>query len=146
VGHDFPSGPLDLQQVWMEVRVTDATGAVLHHVGGLDDTGAIVGDPPRLGGRELDAAGQDIRRHRLFEIAKVEKRVLLLGAAAEDVLEVSLPPDVAWPLEVRTRWLFRRANPSFARWATGGDEEGVGSPLPAHELVTWQGAVPASED
>ena len=146
VGHDFPSGPLDLQQVWMEVRVTDATGAVLHHVGGVDDTGAIVGDPPRLGGRELDAAGQDIRRHRLFEIAKVEKRVLLLGAAAEDVLEVSLPPDVVWPLEVRARWLFRRANPSFARWATGGDEEGVGSPLPAHELVTWQGAVPAPED
>jgi hypothetical protein len=141
VGHDFPSGPLDLQQIWLEIRVVDASGRVLHHVGDLSD-GAIVGDPPRLGGRELDASGQDIRRHRLFEIASLEKRVLSLGDATEDGVEIPLPEDVAWPLDVRARWLFRRARPSFARWALGGDEDGVGSPLPAHELVAHHGSVP----
>lgn len=145
VGHDFPSGPLDLQQIWMEVRVSDAGGRVLHHAGDLDEAGAVEGEPPRLGGRELDANGEDIRRHRLFEIATVEKRALALGAAAEDRVTVALPRDVAYPLDVRARWLFRRANPTFARWALGGEEDGVGSPLPAHEVVTWQGAVHAPD-
>jgi phosphatidylserine synthase len=142
VGHDFPSGPLDLQQVWLEVRVADADGKVLHHVGDLED-GAIAGDPPRLGGRELDANGEDIRHHRLFEIATVEKRSLILGGTAEDTVVVAVPEGVRFPLDVRARWLFRRAVPSFARWALGGDEFGTGSPLAAHELVTWQGAVQA---
>jgi len=146
VGHDFPSGPVDLQQIWMEVRVADAAGRVLLHVGDLGDDGGIRGEPPILGGRELDANGEDIRRHRLFDVVRVEKRALTLGASAEDQLLVPLPPDVVHPLDVRARWLFRRANPSFARWALGGDEDGVGSPLPAHELATWQGRVPAPEE
>ena len=77
---------------------------------------------------------------------RVEKRVLHLGEAVRDRLEVPLPEQVAYPLDVRARWLFRRANPSFARWALGGDEFGTGSPLPAHELVAWRGSVAAPKE
>lgn len=129
IGHPFPAGPLDLQQVWLELRVADAAGRVLHHVGALEG-GRIQGTPPRLGGREVDAAGRDIEHHRLLDLAAVvDKRILPLGGTVEDVVEVPVPDDAVFPLDVRARWLFRRANPGFTAWAMDG------AVLPAWELA-----------
>ena len=120
IGHTFPSGPPDLQEVWLEVRVTQGE-RVLHHVGDLDEQGRISGAPPWLGARELDASGAPIQKHRLFELAEVvDKRVLRLGGVVEDVLRIPLDPEVDEPVQIRARWLFRRCNPDFSGWAMPG--------------------------
>jgi len=132
-GHSFPSGPWDLQQVWLEVRVADAAGNVIHHEGGLDEDGRIVGDPLRLGAILVDAEGHAIERHeilRLYSIAR-ERVLAAQGEPIEDVLRIESPEGSQPPYDVRLRWLFRRAGADFATWALQTDE----SPIPAWELV-----------
>jgi hypothetical protein len=119
VGHTFPAGPLDLQQVWLEVRAVDSAGAVLRHDGALVD-GRIQGEPARLGGREVDEAGDEIEHHDVLSVvAVVDKRVLREGETVRDRFELT-GDGIVWPVEVRVRWLFRRANPDFTAWS-GGD-------------------------
>lgn len=133
IGHAFPSGPFDLQQVWLELRVSDAAGAVLIHEGALDAQGHLVGTPRRLGARELGPDGQELRHHRLFELTAVrDKRVLPLGGAVEDAFSVPLPPESVGPWDVRARWLFRRVNPRFSRWAMGEES----APFPVWEVAS----------
>ena len=142
VGHSFPSGPFDLNQVWLELWVEDAAGNVLHHAGDLDDSGGILGAPLRLGARELDEAGNEIPRHRILEVRSVaDKRVVGREGKLEDTVRVPLPESTSFPLEVRARWLFRRANPEFSRWALGRDgPEGL---MPTWELARARRAVPS---
>ena len=132
IGHDFPSGPLDLQEVWLELRVADATGRVLSHRGVIGPDQQILDPAARLGARELDEHGAPIQHHQVLDLRQiVDKRVIFANGYVEDRLELPLPADVAFPLDLRARWLFRRANPGFVRWALDVDA----SPLPAWELV-----------
>ncbi len=135
IGHDFPSGPLDLQEIWLELQLTDATGAVLVHWGALAPDGAVTDPAGSLGATELDGSGSPLTEHRILELAKVENTQLLprgdpAAAPRVDRWTVPLPDGVSWPLRVRARWMFRRANPAFVAWALGAHR----SPLPAWEL------------
>ncbi len=134
IGHQFPSGPFDLHQVWLELYVADAEGRVLHHEGDLDAKGYIQGDPRTLGAEELDADGRHIEKHRIFEVEKIVNRRVLWSDILKDNFKIEVPPDAALPLDVRARWLFRRAPPKFAEWSLQVEK----SPLPAHELATAQ--------
>jgi hypothetical protein len=132
IGHQFPSGPFDLNQVWLEVRIADAAGNVLHHEGQLNEDGTIVGTPLRLGGRELRADGSEVPRHRIWEVVEVVDKQVLEGGLRRDQRAVDVAEDAVGPFEVRARWLFRRSNPQFARWALDG------ALLPPWELATAQ--------
>jgi uncharacterized protein (UPF0248 family) len=134
VGHSFPSGPFDLNQVWLELHITDASGRLLHHVGDLAADGAIVGDALRLGARELNAQGEEIPRHRILDVRSVvDKRVIPREGKIEDSIRIELPEGVQFPLDARARWLFRRARPEFSRWALGRD--GPAGLMPSWELA-----------
>lgn len=137
IGHQFPAGPFDLHQVWLEVFVQDADGRVVHHEGGLDAMGRIEGEPRTLGADELDAEGHHIEKHRIFEIDKIVNRRVLWSDILKDNFELTIPEDAKLPLDVRARWLFRRAPPEFAEWSLGVEK----SPLPAHELATAKASV-----
>lgn len=142
-GHSFPSGPADLNQVWLEVLVRDAEGALLHHVGDLDEGGRIVGTPPRLGARPLAADGSPVEHHRVLLVTDVVDVKLLASVPPGDQqahrVELVLPEDAAFPLEVRARWLHRRTNPDFAEWALKVST----SPIPTRELAGVEVPVPA---
>ena len=132
-GHSFPSGPWDLQQVWLELRVADRTGRVIHHQGRLDEDGRIEGDPLRLGALLLDSEGHPIQRHEILRLyALAQKRVLAAqGEPIEDLVRLAPPEGSEPPYDVRLRWMFRRAGRDFATWALDSDE----MTLPAWELV-----------
>jgi hypothetical protein len=130
IGHQFPTGPFDLQEIWLELYIADADGRVLHHVGQLDPDGEVLGRPLRLGGRELRADGSPVPRHRIWEVTEVADERILEGGLRRDRVVAGIPPDAPRPLDVRARWMFRRANPTFTRWAMDGDV------LPAWELAT----------
>ena len=135
IGHQFPSGPFDLQDVWLELRLVDAEGRVLAHQGDLDAAGAVLGDPLRLGGRELRADGSPVPRHRIWEVVEVADLRVLESGLRRDAVLLDVPADAPRPLELQARWLFRRANPEFTRWAMDGDI------LPAWELASARAGV-----
>lgn len=142
-GHSFPSGPVDLQQVWAEITVTDAAGSVVATVGALDDDQRITGDPPRLGARALDGAGQPIARHQVLDVVEVVDRQQLAGQGIDSRqrhrVTLELADEPAFPLAIAVRWMHRRTNPDFARWALGVDR----SPIEARELIAASATVPA---
>ncbi len=138
IGHQFPAGPFDLHQVWLEVYVADVEGTVIHHEGDLDADGRILGEPRKLGADELVASGEHVKKHRIFEVVEIVNRRLLWSDILKDKFMLEIPEDAVLPLEVRARWLFRRAPPEFAEWSLGVDK----SPLPAHELASAKISVP----
>lgn len=140
-GHSFPSGPFDLNEVWLELRVVDAAGAVLHHSGLLDSEDRPEAGAARLGARELLADGTPVPEHRILEIARIEDKRQLGPVDPQsqlvDPFSIALPEEVAYPLDVRARWLFRRANTEFATWSLGTET----NPLPIHELIGLRAAI-----
>jgi hypothetical protein len=81
VGHDFPTGPLDIIQAWIEVEVKDAQGNVLLSSGNTDDKHFIATGSFMFKAEPIDRYGNLIDRHNLWEMVGVRfKRSLFPGA------------------------------------------------------------------
>ncbi len=79
-GHDFPTGPLDMIESWVELRVSDSGGNTIHHVGGLDEKGSVQQPPVMFKADGFDRKGELIDRHNLWDMVGASyKRVLYPG-------------------------------------------------------------------
>jgi len=74
VGHDFPTGPLDIIQAWVEISVTDQAGRVLFTEGQRDSTNFIAPGAFMLKAEPVDENGNLIDRHNLWEMVGVRYR------------------------------------------------------------------------
>ena len=73
-GHDFPTGPLDIIQSWVEVSVTDQKGNVVFHSGQRDSAHFIEPGTFMLKAEPVDQYGNLIDRHNLWEMVGVRYR------------------------------------------------------------------------
>jgi len=88
-GHDFPTGPLDMIESWLEIVVTDEAGTVLHHTGALDADQNVVGTQVHFKADGFDRRGDLIDRHNLWDLVGASyKRALYPGVT--DTVEVEL--------------------------------------------------------
>jgi hypothetical protein len=74
VGHDFPTGPLDIIQAWVELTVTDEDGRLLYSSGGVDDRHFIQPGSFMFKAEPVDQYGNLIDRHNLWEMVGVRYR------------------------------------------------------------------------
>ncbi len=74
VGHDFPTGPLDIIQAWIELTVTDSGGEVLFTSGSVDDRHFIQPGSFIFKAEPVDEYGNLIDRHNLWEMVGVRYR------------------------------------------------------------------------
>ncbi len=74
VGHDFPTGPLDIIQAWVELNVTDAQGRVVFASGRRDDHYRIEPGTFMFKAEPVDQYGNLIDRHNLWEMVGVRYR------------------------------------------------------------------------
>jgi len=74
VGHDFPTGPLDIIQAWLRVTVTDSTGNVIFSKGKVDKKGFIAPGTFMFKAEPVDKYGNLIDRHNLWEMVGVRYR------------------------------------------------------------------------
>ena len=74
VGHDFPTGPLDIIQAWVELTVTDQTGRVVFRSGQRDSANFIVPGSFMFKAEPVDQYGNLIDRHNLWEMVGVRYR------------------------------------------------------------------------
>jgi len=88
VGHDFPTGPLDIIQAWVELRVTDQDGNVVYESGGRDDRHFIDPGSFIFKAEPVDQYGNLIDRHNLWEMVGVRYRRSLFPGYS-DVAEFS---------------------------------------------------------
>jgi hypothetical protein len=96
VGHDFPTGPLDIIQSWVELRVRDAQGKVVYETGARDERHTIQTGTFMFKAEPVDRYGNLIDKHNLWEMVGVRfKRSLFPGAA--DVASFEFPCPGAGP-------------------------------------------------
>ncbi|MEW6074443.1 MAG: multiheme c-type cytochrome [Planctomycetota bacterium] len=80
-GHDFPTGPLDIIQAWVEIEVRDAAGAVVFHSGTVDESNFVAEGTFMFKAEPVDRYGNLIDRHNLWEMVGVRfKRSLFPGS------------------------------------------------------------------
>ncbi len=74
VGHDFPTGPLDIIQAWIELVVTDQQGREVFSTGKVDKDGFIAPGSFIFKAEPVDQYGNLIDRHNLWEMVGVRHR------------------------------------------------------------------------
>jgi len=150
VGHDFPTGPLDIIQAWVEVAVTDAAGRELFRSGAVDERNFIEPGTFMFKAEPIDRYGNLIDRHNLWEMVGVRfKRSLFPGAAevaqyeiacagsapaadahgtAPQDMAVALPADAAGELTVTALLHYRKFDQYLLNFAFGADK-GITAPI-----------------
>jgi Cytochrome c554 and c-prime len=90
VGHDYPTGPLDIIQSWVQLRVTDEQGREVFTSGTTDAEHFIAPGSFMLKAEPVDQHGNLIDRHNLWEMVGVRfRRALFPGYS--DTFEYKIP-------------------------------------------------------
>lgn len=90
VGHDYPTGPLDLIQSWLEVHVTDNKGKEVFSSGKRDTKNFITPGTFLFKAEPVDQNGNLIDRHNLWEMVGVRFRRSIFPGYS-DTAQFSIP-------------------------------------------------------
>ncbi|MFQ5876611.1 MAG: multiheme c-type cytochrome [Acidobacteriota bacterium] len=150
VGHDFPTGPLDIIQAWVEVRVTDADGAELFASGTVDERHFIQPGTFMFKAEPVDQYGNLIDRHNLWEMVGVRYRRSLFPGFSDTAeyafrcpgnadgssqppsatrgFDFAAPASVKGPLRVTARLMYRKIDQYLLNFMFG-EEAGLTTPI-----------------
>jgi hypothetical protein len=150
VGHDFPTGPLDIIQAWVELEVVDADGKQVYTSGRVDEQNFVETGSFMFKAEPVDRYGNLIDRHNLWEMVGVRfKRSLFPGseevasyslvcAGADPALAdapildtaaaVPLTGGLVGPLTIRAKLNYRKFDQYLLDFAFGKDS-GATSPI-----------------
>ncbi|MFT5090001.1 MAG: hypothetical protein ACI906_000715 [Candidatus Latescibacterota bacterium] len=164
-GHDFPTGPLDIIQAWVELEVYDEEGTLVHHSGAIDDKNFIEQGSFIFKAEAVDQYGNLIDRHNLWEMVGVRfKRSLFPGFA--DAAEFSmvcptavvgeeqtaLPPEERFSVEmpqkqgklyVQAKLQYRKIDQYLLNFLMGEDS-GITAPITT--ISEAHGTIPVRDD
>jgi hypothetical protein len=103
VGHDYPTGPLDMIQSWVELRVTDTAGKVVFTSGERDQRNFLTPGTFLFKAEPVDQYGNLIDRHNLWEMVGVRYRRSLFPGYSDTVdYNVLCPSGAAEPAKQRS--------------------------------------------
>jgi hypothetical protein len=85
VGHDYPTGPLDMIQSWVELAVTDQTGKAIFTSGLRDEKNFLQPGSFLFKAEPVDQYGNLIDRHNLWEMVGVRYRRSLFPGYSDTV-------------------------------------------------------------
>jgi hypothetical protein len=157
VGHDFPTGPLDIIQAWVELVVKDPSGRVVYASGRRDERHFIEKGTFMFKAEPVDQYGNLIDRHNLWEMVGVRYRRSLFPGFS-DTAEYAVPcagasaPSAAGPREERfsvpasgaremtvtARLLYRKVDQFLLNFMFG---EKSGLTMPVTEMARAEGRV-----
>ncbi len=150
VGHDFPTGPLDIIQAWVELTVEDQNGNVIYRSGGRDERHFIEPGSFIFKAEAVDQYGNLIDRHNLWEMVGVRfRRALFPGFSdkaeyafscpasltptagpprREERFQFKVPAEKVTELRVTARLLYRKVDQFLLNFLFGEDA-GVTAPI-----------------
>ncbi len=100
-GHNFPTGPLDVIQAWLEVVVTDQEGREIYSSGTLDENHFIKPGAFIFKAEPVDQYNNIIDRHNLWEMVGVRySRALYPGHSDNAYFSIPTPDSVGASEEV----------------------------------------------
>ncbi len=149
-GHDFPTGPLDIIQAWIEIDVKDDSGRVVFSSGKMDEHKFIDTGTFMFKAEPVDRYGNLIDRHNLWEMVGVRfKRSLFPGSeevasytfdcsgvgpepgekpGLSEEAAVAVPDELVGDLHVEARLNYRKFDQYLLDFAFGEDS-GLTAPV-----------------
>ncbi len=150
VGHDFPTGPMDIIQAWVELIVTDQNGNEVFSSGLVDDRNFIQPGSFIFKAESVDQYGNLIDRHNLWEMVGVRyRRVLFPGFSdkaefsfscsgnvsseekqsdTKDEFQFQVSDDQITELHISAKLLYRKIDQFLLNFLLG-EESGVTAPI-----------------
>jgi tetratricopeptide (TPR) repeat protein len=113
VGHRFPGGTMDSNEVWLEVTALDDRGRVLARSGGRDPDGALAPDTHLVRAQPVDGNGRPLLRRDPQHMRGVAFDAALTPSDPQ-VVRYLVPAGTA---RVQARLLYRKFTPAYARLA-----------------------------
>src|SRR5439155_22553928 len=113
VGHRFPGGTMDSNEVWLEVEARDAAGRVVGRSGALAADGTLDAGAHLVRAQPVDGEGRPLERRDPQHMRGVAYDTSLAPADAQAV-RYALPATAA---RVRVRLLYRKFSAAYARAA-----------------------------
>lgn len=159
VGHDFPTGPLDIIQAWVELEVKDPEGRIVYASGRRDERHFIEPGTFMFKAEPVDQYGNLIDRHNLWEMVGVRYRRSLFpgfsdtaeytfqcaGSASAPAASLRerrfrfMAPAAAPPeLTVTARLLYRKVDQFLLNFMFG---ESSGLTMPVAEMARAQARI-----
>ena len=133
VGHDFPTGPLDIIQAWVDLTVTDQSGRVIYRTGQRDSANFIAPGSFMFKAEPIDQYGNLIDRHNLWEMVGVRyRRSVFPGFSDQEQFTFTVPSTVPPSAELRAsaRLMYRKVDQFLLNFLFGKDS-GVTAPATA---------------
>jgi hypothetical protein len=130
VGHDYPTGPLDIIQSWVELLVTDDRGAPVFHSGRVDPRGFIQPGTFMFKAEPVDQSGNLIDRHNLWEMVGVRhRRALFPGFSDTAEFHFRVPTGKGTEfLRAEARLRYRKIDQFLLNFMFG-EKKGLTSPI-----------------
>ena len=133
VGHEFPTGPLDIIQAWVEVTVTDDAGRVVYQSGQRDSAHFIAPGSFMLKAEPVDQYGNLIDHHNLWEMVGVRYRRSIFPGFSDQALFTFACPRAAGRapatvLHARARLMYRKMDQYLLNFLFGR-EAGITAPV-----------------
>jgi hypothetical protein len=126
-GHDYPTGPLDIIQSWVELVVKDDAGSVVYSSGTRDSTHFIAPGSFMFKAEPVDEHGNLIDRHNLWEMVGVRfRRSLFPGFSDQEAFTFTAPSRAQAQLHVEARLMYRKID-QFLLNVLFGPESGLTS-------------------
>jgi len=122
VGHAFPGGTIDSNEVWIEFTALDGNGRRLYASGEMNAGGKV--DPAAHFYRAITvdrhANVADKRNVPIDMVATVYARVIPPGAADVAHYRIRLPADVRGPVTLTARLRYRKFSRAYTGWVYAG--------------------------
>jgi hypothetical protein len=109
-GHNLPTGVTELRQMWIDLRVSDASGKTIFRSGQLDAAGELPADAVRFGAVAVNDAGKVTVRP--WEMARISwKHTIPPKGAEHEKLNVPLPAGTSGACVIEAKLLYRSVAP-----------------------------------
>ena len=142
VGHDFPGGTTDINEVWIHVIVTDAQNRLVYQSGAVDGTGEVDSKAHFYRTIPVDRNGEHVWRHDLFRmVGDSYKKVVEAGNSDIVNYKFKIPSWVKGQLNANAIVRYRKFTNRYAKWALK-DENIV---LPIVDVATDSLRIPVRE-
>lgn len=108
-GHDFPTGPLDIIQAWVELTVSDQSGRIVYQSGQRDSTNFIAPGSFMFKSEPVDQYGNLIDRHNLWEMVGVRyRRAVFPGFSDQESYTMRVPARRVSEMRVTAKLMYRK--------------------------------------
>ncbi len=118
VGHNFPGGTTDINEVWIHFQAVDGQDRIIFESGGITNTGDVEKDAYFYRSIPIDRHGDQVWRHDLFNmVGDSFKRIISPASSDITAFTFTIPDWAKSPVTVTADLNYRKLNNKYAKWA-----------------------------